>query len=87
MEVKYVKVKYLTGPKPGFERTLKESIAKAMEKSGRVKILGPVKAEPRPKPDKKNELVKVAAELGIKKADKLKEKELIEAIEQAQAEK
>jgi len=36
--------------------------------------------------DKRKELVKVAAELGIKRADRMKEKELIKAIEAAQEE-
>ena len=36
--------------------------------------------------DKRKELVKAAAELGIKRADRMKEKELIKAIEAAQEE-
>ncbi len=36
--------------------------------------------------DKRKELVKVAAELGIKRANRMKEKELLAAIEQARAE-
>ncbi len=82
-----VRVRHLTGPNAGFERTVKEPIAKIWEKRGQVKILGSAKAEPKPeKPDKRKELVKVATELGIKKADKMKEKELIEAIKLAKAE-
>ncbi len=37
--------------KPGFERAVKESIAKSWEKRGQVKILGPAKAEPEPEPE------------------------------------
>ena len=86
---KLMKVRHLTGPSAGFERTVKEPIAKIWEARGQVKILGPAKVEPKPepKPDKNEELLRVAAELGIKKADKMKEEELIEAIELAQAEK
>ena len=36
--------------------------------------------------DKRKELVKIATELGIKKADKMKKEKLIEAIELAKAE-
>ena len=84
METKIVKVRHLTGPNAGFERTVKEPIAKIWEKRGQVKILGSAKAEP--KPDKMEELLKIAAKLGIKKADKMKEKELVEAIKLAKAE-
>ena len=85
----FVRVRHLTGPNAGYERTVKEPIARIWEKRGQVKILGPAKAEPKPEPksDKNEELLKVAAELGIKKADKMEEKELIEAIGLAQAEK
>ncbi len=86
METKIVKVRHLTGPNAGFERTVKEPIAKIWEKRGQVKILGPDKAKPKPEPDKMKELVKVAAELGIKKPDKMKKKELIKTIELAKAE-
>lgn len=83
---KLVKVRHLTGPNAGFERTVKEPIAKIWEARGQVKILGPAMViEPPPKPDKMKELLKVAAGLGIKKPDKMKEKELIEAIEAARA--
>ena len=84
-----VRVRHLTGPNAGFERTVKEPIARIWKKRGQVKILGPAKVEPAPgpEPDKNEELLKVAAELGIKKADKMEEKELIEAIGLAQAEK
>lgn len=83
---KLVKVRHLTGPNAGFERTVKEPIAKIWETRGQVKILGPAKAaESAHRLDKIKELVKVAAELGIKKPDKLKEAELVEAIEAARA--
>ncbi len=84
---KLIRVRHLTGSNAGFERTVKEPIARIWEKRGQVKILGPAKAKPEPKSDKNEELLKVAAELGIKKADKMKEEELIKAIELAQAEK
>ena len=84
---KLVKVRYLTGNKPGFEHVLKEPLAKIYEERGQVKILGAAKQKTEPKPDKKKELLKIATELVIKKADKMTEKELIEAIELAQAEK
>jgi len=37
--------------KPGFERVVKESIAKSWEARGQVKILGPAKVEPEPEPE------------------------------------
>ena len=46
-----VRVRHLTGPNAGFERTVKEPIAKIWEKRGQVKILGPAKAEPAPEPE------------------------------------
>ncbi len=51
---KLIRVRHLTGPNAGFERTVKEPIAKIWEKRGQVKILGPAKPElaPEPKPDK-----------------------------------
>ncbi len=56
---KRVRVKFLAEgippgslTKPGFERVVKESIAKSWAKRGQVKILGPAKAEPEPEPDK-----------------------------------
>ena len=83
---KFVRVRHLTGPNAGFERTVKEPIAKIWEKRGQVKIIGDAKAKPKPEPNKMKELVKVAAELGIKRADRMKEKELIKAIEAAREE-
>ncbi len=61
---KRVRVKFLpegipagSQTQPGFERTVKESIAKSWEKRGQVKILGPAKPEPEPKsePEKDEE--------------------------------
>ncbi len=37
--------------KPGYKRTVKESIAKSWEKRGQVKILRRAKVEPKPEPE------------------------------------
>ncbi len=46
----FVRVRHLTGPNAGYERTVKKPIAKIWEKRGQVKILGPAKVEPAPEP-------------------------------------
>ncbi len=59
-------VRHLTGPDAGFERTVKEPIAKIWEKRGQVKILGPAEIarlspeileKYKPKPKKKEQEV------------------------------
>ena len=37
--MKLVKIRYITGPRPGFEHVMKEEIARVLEKRGQVEIV------------------------------------------------
>ena len=39
MEVKLVKIRYIGGPKPGFEHVMKEELALVLEKRGQIEIV------------------------------------------------
>ncbi len=69
------------------EEELKAEAKAEIKAKAEAQVKIKAKTEKKAKPDKNEELIKVAAELGIKKADKMKEKELIKAIELAQADK
>lgn len=84
----------------GYKTVMADAVAEKYKEKKKIKILGDVKepeeveaielakAEAKAKAEEKHkELLKIAAELGIKKPDKMKEKELVEAIELAKAEK
>jgi len=52
--MKMVKIRYISGPNPGFEHVMKEEIARVLEKRGQIEI---VKHSPgrKTKAEKKNE--------------------------------
>ena len=39
MEVKLVKIRYIGGPKPGFEHVMKEELALVLERRGQIEIV------------------------------------------------
>ncbi len=69
------------------EEELKAEAEKEAAAEKKAKAEADAKKRAKSAKDQRKELLKIAAELGIKKPDKMKEKELVEAIELAQAEK
>ena len=64
--MKLVKIRYITGPRPGFEHVMKEQIALVLEKRGQIEI---IKHSPGRKTKAEKENEKKEAEQSEKKSD------------------